>query len=74
MLDHSIYFYSKFYNELIKIMDKEHINIVTIGELDSGKSTLAGHLIYKLGGIDERSIEKFEREASEMGKASFKYA
>merc|ERR1712141_947552 len=33
-----------------------------------------GHLIYKLGGIDKRTIEKFEKEAQEMGKGSFKYA
>jgi elongation factor 1-alpha len=31
-------------------------------------------LIYKCGGIDKRTIEKFEKEAKEMGKASFKYA
>jgi elongation factor 1-alpha len=31
-------------------------------------------LIYKCGGIDKRTIEKFEKEASEMGKGSFKYA
>jgi len=35
---------------------------------------LSGHLIYKCGGIDKRTIEKFEKEAAEMGKASFKYA
>ena len=32
------------------------------------------HLIYKCGGIDKRTIEKFEKEAAEMGKGSFKYA
>jgi elongation factor 1-alpha len=31
-------------------------------------------LIYKCGGIDKRTIEKFEKEAAEMGKGSFKYA
>lgn len=41
---------------------------------DSGKSTTTGHLIYKCGGIDKRTIEKFEKEAAEMGKGSFKYA
>merc|ERR1711962_763218 len=41
--------------------EKLHINIV-------------GHLIYKCGGIDKRVIEKFEKEAQEMGKGSFKYA
>merc|ERR1712110_1010750 len=49
-------------------------NIVVIGHVDAGKSTTTGHLIYKCGGIDKRAIEKFEKEAAEMGKGSFKYA
>jgi len=54
--------------------DKVHVNLVVIGHVDSGKSTTTGHLIYKCGGIDKRTIEKFEKEAAEMGKGSFKYA
>eukprot|EP00920_Eleutheroschizon_duboscqi_P019996 GHVT01047782.1.p1 GENE.GHVT01047782.1~~GHVT01047782.1.p1 ORF type:complete len:357 (-),score=41.06 GHVT01047782.1:158-1228(-) len=54
--------------------EKTHINLVVIGHVDSGKSTTTGHLIYKLGGIDKRTIEKFEKESAEMGKSSFKYA
>ncbi|KAF7074964.1 hypothetical protein CFC21_079768 [Triticum aestivum] len=54
--------------------EKTHINIVVIGHVDSGKSTTTGHLIYKLGGIDKRVIERFEKEAAEMNKRSFKYA
>lgn len=54
--------------------EKIHINIVVIGHVDSGKSTSTGHMIYKCGGIDKRTIEKFEKEAAEMGKGSFKYA
>ena len=50
------------------------MSLVVIGHVDAGKSTATGHLIYKCGGIDKRTIEKFEKEASEMGKASFKYA
>ena len=48
--------------------------MVVIGHVDAGKSTATGHLIYKCGGIDKRTIEKFEKEAADMGKASFKYA
>jgi elongation factor 1-alpha len=54
--------------------EKIHCNLVTIGHVDVGKSTTTGHLIYKCGGIDKRTIEKYEKEAAEMGKASFKYA
>merc|ERR1712142_555390 len=54
--------------------DLTHINIVVIGHVDSGKSTSTGHMIYKCGGIDKRMIEKYEKEAQETGKGSFKYA
>ena len=54
--------------------EKSHINIVVIGHVDSGKSTTTGNLIYKCGGISKTTIEKFEKEAQEMGKGSFKYA
>ena len=54
--------------------EKTHINVVVIGHVDSGKSTTTGHLIFKCGGIDKRTIEKFEKEAAELGKGSFKYA
>jgi elongation factor 1-alpha len=54
--------------------EKIHINLVVIGHVDAGKSTTTGHLIYKCGGIDKRTIEKFEKESKDMGKSSFKYA
>ena len=54
--------------------EKDRLNLVVIGHVDSGKSTSTGHLIYKCGGIDARTIEKFEKEAQEMGKSTFKYA
>jgi translation elongation factor EF-1alpha len=53
---------------------KEHVNLVVVGHVDSGKSTTTGHLIFKCGGIDKRTIEKFEKEAADRGKGSFKYA
>merc|ERR1712151_680946 len=54
--------------------EKDRINLVVIGHVDSGKSTTTGHLIYKCGGIDQRTIKKYEKEAEEMGKGTFKYA
>ena len=54
--------------------DKKHINLVVIGHVDAGKSTSTGHLIYKCGGIEKRVMEKYEKEAAETGKGSFKYA
>ena len=46
--------------------DKPHLNIVLIGHVDSGKSTTSGHLIFKCGGVDDRTIEKFKKEAAEV--------
>jgi len=54
--------------------EKDKINIVVIGHVDSGKSTSTGHLIFKCGGIDPRTIERFEKESAEAGKGTFKYA
>ena len=54
--------------------EKTHINIIVTGHVDSGKSTTTGHLVHKCGGIDKRTVEKFKKEAAEMGKGSFKYA
>ena len=54
--------------------DKAHISLVVIGHAAAGKSTTTGHLIYKCGGVDQKTIDKYEREATEIGKASYKYA
>ena len=54
--------------------DKAHISLVVIGHADAGKSTTTGHLIYKCGGVDQKTIDKYECEATEIGKASYKYA
>jgi hypothetical protein len=51
--------------------EKIHINIVVIGHVDSGKSTTTGHLIYQCGGIDKRTIEKFEKEAQDVSTLLF---
>ncbi|KAJ9703194.1 hypothetical protein PVL29_004823 [Vitis rotundifolia] len=53
---------------------KVHVNIVVIDHVDHGKLTITGNLIYKLGGIDKRVIEQFEKEVIEMNQRSFKYA
>ncbi|KAF3533605.1 hypothetical protein DY000_02043131 [Brassica cretica] len=49
------------------------INIVVNGNVDYGKWTTIGHLIYSLGGIKKCVVERFEKEVAEMYKRSFKY-
>ena len=46
--------------------DKANVNVVMIGHVDAGKSTISGHLLYLTGMLDERTLDKFARE-SEVG-------
>lgn len=39
----------------------EHLNVVFIGHVDAGKSTTGGQILYLTGGVDERTIEKYEK-------------
>ena len=54
--------------------EKPHISLVVIGHVDAGKSTSTGHLIYLCGGIDERTIQKYQKDAEAIGKGSFAFA
>jgi len=54
--------------------DKSHVSIVVCGHVDAGKSTTTGRLIFELGGINEREMEKLKAEAKTLGKESFAFA
>jgi len=54
--------------------NKQHISVVVCGHVDAGKSTTTGHLIFKLGGISERDMQKLQAEADQNGKSSFAFA
>jgi elongation factor 1-alpha len=54
--------------------DKKHLSLVVCGHVDAGKSTTTGHLIFKLGGISEREMQKLQAEADQQGKSSFAFA
>ena len=53
---------------------KQHISLVVCGHVDAGKSTTTGHLIFKLGGISSREMDKLQAEADQQGKSSFAFA
>ena len=42
---------------------KKNINMVIIGHVDSGKSTLMGHLLYKLGVISQQEVRRNEKQS-----------
>ena len=48
--------------------------MVVCGHVDAGKSTTTGHLIFKLGGISQREMDKLQVEADQQGKSSFAFA
>jgi len=53
---------------------KKSLNLVIIGHVDAGKSTLMGHLMYKLGLVPEKTMKKYERDSANIGKGSFSFA
>lgn len=50
---------------------REHMNIVFIGHVDAGKSTLSGSILYLMGKVDARTIERFEKEAKNRNRESW---
>ncbi len=54
--------------------EKPHLNLVIIGHVDHGKSTLVGHILYRLGFIDPKKMAELEEQAKQKGKESFKFA
>jgi elongation factor 1-alpha len=58
----------------IEEKDKKHVSIVICGHVDAGKSTTTGRLIFELGGIPEREMQKLRDEAKVLGKDSFAFA
>ncbi|MBW3000054.1 50S ribosome-binding GTPase, partial [Candidatus Woesearchaeota archaeon] len=53
---------------------KPHINLVFIGHVDHGKSTLVGRLLFDTGVIEEQVLRKLKEKAAELGKAGFEFA
>ncbi|RLE94964.1 MAG: translation elongation factor EF-1 subunit alpha [Thermoprotei archaeon] len=54
--------------------EKPHLNLVIIGHVDHGKSTLTGHLLFLTGHVDERKIKELEELAKKSGKEFAKWA
>ncbi|KAK6624360.1 Eukaryotic peptide chain release factor GTP-binding subunit ERF3A [Polyplax serrata] len=50
---------------------KEHVNVVFIGHVDAGKSTIGGQIMSLTGMVDKRTLEKYEREAKERSRESW---
>eukprot|EP00775_Hariotina_reticulata_P004184 gene4184-4432_t len=59
------------YKRLMAEDPRDHLNVVFIGHVDAGKSTLGGQILFITGGVDKRTIEKYEREAKDKNRESW---
>ncbi len=53
---------------------KPHLNLVVVGHVDHGKSTMMGRFLVELGAVDPRLVEKYREEARALGRESWAYA
>jgi len=53
---------------------KPHLNVVVIGHVDHGKSTMMGHFLVLIGAVDEKTWKETLEYAKKTGKESEKYA
>ncbi|KAI1814295.1 hypothetical protein GGS20DRAFT_598213 [Poronia punctata] len=60
--------------EFEKSKGKKSASFVVVGHVDAGKSTLMGRLLLDLGVVDQRTIQRYRKEAESMGKSSFALA
>jgi hypothetical protein len=58
----------------VKPGEKIHMNMVIIGHVDAGKSTMMGHVLYQSGFVSKQVIDRHEHEAKQRGKSSFHFA
>lgn len=56
---------------LEEMYGKEHVNIIFIGHVDAGKSTLGGQVLIQTGMVDERTLEKYKKEAKDAGRETW---
>jgi elongation factor 1-alpha len=54
--------------------DKPHMNLVIIGHIDNGKSTLMGHVLVATGAVSDREVRDMEKTAKDLDRESFKFA
>jgi peptide chain release factor subunit 3 len=60
-------------DENVKDVDetRDPASLIFIGHVDAGKSTICGQLMYLMGSVDTRTIEKYKQEAKDLGRDSW---
>jgi len=56
---------------LAEMYGKEHVNIIFLGHVDAGKSTLGGSILISTGMVDERTLDKYKKEAKDAGRETW---
>ena len=54
--------------------EKPNMNVVFVGHVDAGKSTIVGQLMFQSGIVSEQEMKKLREEAEKHGKAGFEFA
>jgi len=54
--------------------EKPNMNVVFVGHVDAGKSTIVGQLLFQSGIVSEQEMKKLREEAEKHGKAGFEFA
>ncbi len=54
--------------------EKPNMNVVFVGHVDAGKSTIVGRLMFDSGAVSEQEMAKLRQEAEKHGKAGFEFA
>jgi len=54
--------------------EKPNMNVVFVGHVDAGKSTIVGQLLFQLGDVPEQEMKKLKEEAAKHGKVGFEFA
>ncbi|ADM11745.1 translation elongation factor 1-alpha [Encephalitozoon intestinalis ATCC 50506] len=57
--------------EKVRISQKKVINIVFVGHVDAGKSTICGQILVQMGLVDPRTLEKYKEMSREQNRESW---
>ena len=59
-------------NEMVEVDEtRQPCSLVFIGHVDAGKSTISGNLMYAMGVVDKRTIDKYKEEAKSKNRESW---
>lgn len=54
--------------------EKPNLNVIFVGHVDHGKSTLVGRMLFEAGMVPEQELAKYREEAKKHGKIGFEFA